>query len=144
MIFLGQKDRRFFDWLVSTEVFSKSEYNSWDKPEEGYLMSVLIDNHYKINHDLWINSGLKSNPSFLHIPNISVDHDFKNSFSSTLRKNLLNEYYISPICQHGNTKWFALGYFHPFNIQEFCTLLDLKPSNVVFNIVTPNYFTLKL
>lgn len=141
-IFLTEpKDRKFLEWLYLTEVFSKSDFSSFEKPEEGLLMPVLLNNSKKIDSERWISSALKSNPLLYYIPHLKQSTSFQNEFSHTLLRNLRETYTVIPLTQEGNTKWFTILYFFQFSIQNFCETLNYEPGQVAFNIVTPKTFS---
>jgi len=140
MLLTEPKDRKFFDWLITTGVFTRSQFNSWSKPDEGQLFPVLLSNSHLINDEAYIKSGLAFSPKNLHLPTLQLDVTFVRKFPKPLLISLVRQFNVLPLAQHGQTQWFALPYFFNFNLAEFCDVLNIDPKTPAFSIITPSHY----
>jgi hypothetical protein len=59
MQFLESKDFDLLQKLFNTQTITMSQFQKWDKPEEGSLMEVIKQNHETIKDGPWIRDLIK-------------------------------------------------------------------------------------
>jgi hypothetical protein len=140
MLITDPKDRRFFDWLINTNVFTRTQFNAWEKPEEGRLMPVLLNNSHLLNDAAFIKSGLSHNPNYLHIPSLQVDPTFIRQFPKPLFTAMIQQYDALPLAAHGLSQWFCIPYFFEFDLAGFCDMLNIDQKTPSLMVITPSQY----
>jgi len=59
MNFINAEDYDLLQLLLNDQVVAMSEFQLWEKPEEGHLMDIAIANHKNTNEKQWITALVK-------------------------------------------------------------------------------------
>jgi hypothetical protein len=138
MYIANPDERIFYTFLLEQEVLRPTDVSSWDTPEDVVLMDVLGDNANRIDERMYIAAGLRSNSSFVHIPNLRPSWDFIGGIPNHHVWDLIDNFHIFPIREVGPFTWMGVSFFSPFKGEEVLEMLGWgNTRHIVWNVLSP-------